>query len=69
MNSKPNIDAFGAASLIGFSVLLGFNQVVIKVVNGGFAAGIFLRPALARGDILRLAVDVVNLSSQLSGFF
>ncbi len=35
MNRKPNIDAFGAASLIGFSVLLGFNQVVIKVVNGG----------------------------------
>jgi len=35
MNRKPDIDAFGAASLIGFSVLLGFNQVVIKVVNGG----------------------------------
>ncbi|WP_456388418.1 DMT family transporter [Profundibacter sp.] len=35
MERKPNIDAFGAASLIGFSVLLGFNQVVIKVVNGG----------------------------------
>ncbi|MCK4712290.1 MAG: DMT family transporter [Marinosulfonomonas sp.] len=35
MDRKPNIDAFGAASLIGFSVLLGFNQVVIKVVNGG----------------------------------
>lgn len=35
MQRKPNIDAFGAVSLIGFSVLLGFNQVVIKVVNGG----------------------------------
>ncbi len=35
MQRKPNIDLFGAISLIGFSVLLGFNQVVIKVVNGG----------------------------------
>lgn len=35
MDRKTNIDAFGAASLVGFSVLLGFNQVVIKVVNGG----------------------------------
>ena len=35
MERKPNIDAFGAISLIVFSVLLGFNQVVIKVVNGG----------------------------------
>ncbi len=35
MQRKPNIDMFGAISLIGFSVLLGFNQVVIKVVNGG----------------------------------
>ena len=36
MERKPNIDAFGAISLVGFSMLLGFNQVVIKVVNSGF---------------------------------
>lgn len=35
MQRKPNIDAFGAASLVGFSMLLGVNQVIIKVVNGG----------------------------------
>lgn len=35
MQRKPNIDLFGAVSLVGISVLLGFNQVVIKVVNGG----------------------------------
>jgi len=35
MQRKPNIDLFGAVSLIGVSFLLGFNQVVIKVVNGG----------------------------------
>ena len=35
MDKRDRIDAFGAISLIGFSVLLGFNQVVIKVVNEG----------------------------------
>lgn len=35
MDRKTNLDAFGVASLVGFSVLLGVNQVVIKVVNGG----------------------------------
>ena len=33
---KAQIDAFGAVSLVVFSGVLGFNQVVIKVVNGGF---------------------------------
>ncbi len=32
---RDRIDAFGAISLIAFSALLGFNQVVIKVVNDG----------------------------------
>ncbi len=44
MQRKPNIDLFGAVSLVGISFLLGFNQVVIKVVNGGlqpvFFAGV-----------------------------
>jgi drug/metabolite transporter (DMT)-like permease len=35
MVRKDRIDAFGAVSLVGFSLLLGFNQVVIKVVNEG----------------------------------
>lgn len=35
MDRKDRIDAFGAVSLILFSALLGFNQVVIKVVNEG----------------------------------
>ena len=33
---KSYIDGQGAILLIGFSLLLGFNQVVIKVSNGGF---------------------------------
>lgn len=33
MDRKDHIDAFGAAALIGFSALLGLNQVVIKITN------------------------------------
>ncbi|MGB8623835.1 MAG: DMT family transporter, partial [Paracoccaceae bacterium] len=44
MERKDHIDTFGVVALIAFSALLGFNQVVIKVVNGGlqpvFFAGI-----------------------------
>lgn len=53
MQRKDRIDLFGAASLVGFSALLGFNQVVIKVVNGGF------QPVFAAG--LRSAGAVVVL--------
>lgn len=35
MERRDRIDLFGAASLIAFSALLGFNQVVIRVVNEG----------------------------------
>ena len=35
IKTKTNIDTFGAICLIGFSVLLGINHVVIKVVNSG----------------------------------
>ncbi|APG46560.1 putative integral membrane protein [Phaeobacter porticola] len=36
MSEKRTMDGIGAAMLIGFSGLMGFNQVVIKVSNGGF---------------------------------
>ncbi|WP_224824780.1 DMT family transporter [Cognatishimia sp. MH4019] len=35
MERKDHMDAFGAVSLIGFALFLAFNQVVIKVTNGG----------------------------------
>lgn len=35
MEKKPQIDLFGAVALTGFALLLAFNQVVIKVTNGG----------------------------------
>ena len=44
MKKKNKIDIFGAVALISFSLLLGINHVVIKVVNSGldpiFFAGI-----------------------------
>ena len=36
MEEKRGIDRSGAAALIGFAVLLAFNQVVIKLTGGGF---------------------------------
>ena len=35
MEKKNKIDAFGAVALISFSLLLGINHVVIKIVNVG----------------------------------
>lgn len=44
MERKSQIDLCGAAALTGFALLLAFNQVVIKVTNGGlqpvFFAGV-----------------------------
>lgn len=37
MERKSHIDGFGASSLVVFAALLAFNQVVIKVTNGGFS--------------------------------
>jgi len=34
---RARIDATGASLLIGFSVLLGVNQALVKIVNSGFA--------------------------------
>ena len=35
MQRKDGMDAFGAVSLIGFAMLMGFNHVIVKVVNEG----------------------------------
>jgi drug/metabolite transporter (DMT)-like permease len=35
MTPKTRIDTFGAVALVGFSLLLGINQVVIKLTNEG----------------------------------
>jgi drug/metabolite transporter (DMT)-like permease len=36
MERRDRIDATGAAALVGFALILGFNQVVIKVSTDGF---------------------------------
>ena len=37
MDRKSRVDALGAAALITFSVLLGLNQALVKLVNAGLA--------------------------------
>ena len=36
MKQQQNMDITGALLLIGFAIVLAFNQVVIKVTNDGF---------------------------------
>lgn len=77
------MDAFGAAALIAFALHLAFNQVVIKVANGGFgpiyAAGLRSAGAVVvlliwmklRGiplTVPRAAVPAGILSGVLFGF-
>lgn len=49
MQRKDRLDAFGGAVLLGVTLLLAFNQVIIKVVNDGLQPVFFagLRSALA----------------------
>jgi len=41
MNRKDHIDLFGVVVLVAFSLLLGFNQVTIKVANEGLQPTFF----------------------------
>jgi drug/metabolite transporter (DMT)-like permease len=55
---KDRIDAFGGSLLLGFSVVLGLNQALVKVVNAGLAP-VFqsgLRSALALPLVLGFAL-------------
>jgi len=58
MQRKTGVDGFGATVLIAFSMLMGINQVMIKLVNAGlqpvFQAG--LRSACAAVLILAFAL-------------
>ena len=51
MERKPNIDTFGALALTAFAFLLAFNQVVIKVTNGGIQP-IFFAGLRSAGAVL-----------------
>lgn len=51
MARKDSMDLQGAAGMVGFATVLAFNQVVIKLSNGGFGPvfGAGLRSVLALG--------------------
>lgn len=51
MKRKDRLDAIGVAGLVGFSLLLGVNQVVIKVVNTGLQP-VFFAGLRSLGGIL-----------------
>lgn len=58
---KDRIDATGAALLIGVSLLLGLNQVLVKLVNEGLA------PLLQAGLRSAIAIVPVLVFARLSG--
>lgn len=55
MEKKTEMDRFGALSLIGFAILLAFNQVVIKVTNEGFQP-VFFAGLRSAGAIVVVAL-------------
>lgn len=81
MPRKEQMDAFGAVTLVLFSALFGFNQVVIKIVNQGFdpvfAAGLRSIGAIPlillwtrwRREPVRVAPGTVPSGLLLAGFF
>ncbi len=71
MQRKDRIDLFGGTILVVFSVLLGLNQALIKIVNGGFQpvfqAG--LRSACAFVPVLLFALLTRKRLSLTDGSF
>ena len=55
MDRKTSIDLFGAVALTLFSLNLGFNQVVVKVANGGFQP-VFMAGLRSLGALVLLAL-------------
>lgn len=55
MERRDRIDRFGAVALTGFALLLAFNQVVIKVTNGGLQP-VFFAGLRSAGAVLCLLV-------------
>lgn len=53
MQRKDRLDAFGGSVLLGVTLLLAFNQIIVKLVNGGLQPVFFagLRSLLAIGFV------------------
>jgi drug/metabolite transporter (DMT)-like permease len=57
---KDRLDAFGGpAALTGVTLLLAFNQILVKWVNEGAAAGLLCRAAVGAGDAVFVALWLV----------
>ena len=71
MERRDHIDAFGAACLLGTAVIMGINQVMIKLVNAGlqpvFQVG--LRSACAILPIIGFALITRRKLSVTDGSF
>lgn len=71
MDHKDRMDALGAALLIGFALLMGLNQALVKLVNVGFGpafqAG--LRSAVAFWPVLIFAILFRRRLSVTDGSF
>jgi drug/metabolite transporter (DMT)-like permease len=57
MQRKSHLDAFGVTALLGFALLMAFNQIIIKFTNGG------LQPVFFAG--LRSAGAVVCIGAYI----
>lgn len=55
MDRKTSMDMSGATALVAFALLLGFNQVVIKVTGGGFGP-VFLAALRSAGAVVVLLI-------------
>jgi drug/metabolite transporter (DMT)-like permease len=55
MDRRDRIDAIGAVALVGFAAAMAFNQVVIKLGNGGFQP-VFMAALRSFGALLVLLV-------------
>ncbi|MDB2423129.1 DMT family transporter, partial [Paracoccaceae bacterium] len=61
MSKKDKLDFAGVIMLVGFALLLAFNQVVIKITNGGF------QPVFSAGIRSVLALFVLLGWMRLTG--
>ena len=67
MYAKKGVDAQGIVFLVGLSLLLAFNQIVIKVTNQGFQPVLCSWHSVSGRVIDCLGMDVLARHSHRSG--
>ncbi len=58
MERKTSIDAAGAVMLVGFAIVLAFNQVVVKLGNTGFQP-VFMAGIRSAGGVIILTIWMI----------